>query len=199
MTHDRVMTETADGLLQFALHTGGRAYNDRAFQRLIRFSDCDETEQGRLFNELLVTAIGGLVLSFDDELFPGDVAPLLGKLRAAVRPRFKLVLEGMGIAPPLVKTWLKLYDLRIKEYREELEEFGPHVKRQLAEIAVDEPLRPKQVVTRMMVLATAALFHLRRQKPLPDDPLHGYLKRWLVPYLAQLSKLTKPFLEDPAD
>ena len=188
--------EIVDGLLQFALYTGGQTYNDRKFQRLMKFTELDEIEQGRLFNELLVTAIGGLLLSFDDELFSADAAPFLKQLRSAIKPGFKRALSTMGLSESQVRDWLKLYDLRMKEYRRELDEFVPMVKLQLAEIAADEPLRPKQLVARMLILSTAALSHLRRGQLDTGDPLQPYLKNWLIRYLAQLSKLAQPLLAD---
>lgn len=184
---ETMASEVADGLLRIALHAGFEAFQDGQFRQQFRWAERGEEGQNRLFNELVVTAIGFLYVHLDDELIPADARSFVANIRQQFTSCYREQLTELGIAGRFVKLWIKLLDMRLAEYQNDLAQYGDEFTFNRAELLHDESLLPEPVYTRVMVIATAALSHLRRGKLDPQDALFAYLKRWLIDIAHQLA------------
>ncbi len=185
-----VATDVAEMLLKLAQHQGGKAANDKAFQRLLNYSSIDQTEQDRCFNELVVTAIGYAYYRLDGDVQPRELWEFTEMIRQAFPEAYRSQLSAMDLASQFVDQWLQLLDLRLKEYGTDLEEMGPQLRLDMANDDNDtSSAEVKQLTTRLSLLSTAALQHLRRGNRDEKDPLRKYLRSWLLGFEQVLSPL----------
>lgn len=95
---EAMRTDIVNCLLGLALRHGHQAFCDAAF----RWREIEERKSNRLFNELVVTAIGFVVLRLDDELVPASKVPDIASIREQLPPRYQAQLTAMGLASSLV-------------------------------------------------------------------------------------------------
>lgn len=183
-------TTVAEALLRLSQQQGGKAANDKDFQKILKYSKIDQTEQDRCFNELVVTAIGYTYYRLDDELLPREMWDFAEMIKSAFPATYKQQLMGMGLAEEFTKQWLELMDMRLKEYGKDLEEMGPQLRLDMANDD-DDTSSPevKQLTIRVSLLGTAGLQHLRRGKLDEKDPLRKYLRAWLIDFEKEIGPL----------
>lgn len=162
----------------------GSAYGiflDRDFRRLVSFETQIQTEQDRIFNEVVVTALVLLISVIKDRLL--NIAPsrrdFWETIYATIPDTFADWLAEIGVQESYVGIWRNLVNLRFEEYEEKqswtrhawIEEFLEDRKRN------EEAFHDTMV--RVETLTVSSMLHITRGKAKQDDPLRRYLRTWL--------------------
>lgn len=160
----------------------GSAYSvflDQNFREKVNFAKQNQTEQDRMFNELVVTALLLLISIIKDKLY----------LIEAERQNFwRQVLEqipanlvgwlgNIGVPKKYQDIWHKLIDLRLNEYQER----QSLTRRTWAEEIANHPdeERLNDAMVRVETLTVSSMLHLTRGKAKRDDPLRRRMRTWL--------------------
>jgi hypothetical protein len=115
---DQMAGETAAALVQAAGNAAFQLFNDKQFRHLARFEHLSQTEQDRIFNELVVAAVVliMLVLEAPDLRVAGEFRDYLSNLNKKISKAHINYLRTLGVAAEHLKIWKKLIAMRYKEY-----------------------------------------------------------------------------------
>ena len=115
---DQMAEETAAALVQAAGSSAFQLFKDRQFQRLAGFEHLSQTEQDRIFNELVVAAVVliMLVLEAPDLRVAGDFRKYLSGLNKKISKAHIEYLRSLGVETEHLRIWEKLIAMRYKEY-----------------------------------------------------------------------------------
>lgn len=115
-----VAQATADKLAGAAAHFAYQLFSDAAFRKLAWFDQLEQTEQDRIFNELLVSALLLIVFTFEaPDLDVEEEKREYFKLLAECIPQAHLrALRALGVEQEHLDTWDKLIRMRYEEYQQ---------------------------------------------------------------------------------
>jgi len=110
--------ETATALVQAAGSSAFHLFKDRQFQRLAGFEQLNQTEQDRIFNELVVAAVVLIMLALEapDLRVAGDFRKYLSGLIKKISKAHIAYLRSLGVETEHLRLWEKLIAMRYKEY-----------------------------------------------------------------------------------
>lgn len=179
----------AEYLVTTATERGFSFWQDDTFRKLVDFDALPKTEQDRIFNELVVTALGLLVLHLDwalEKVELTETKEWFLDLQDRALVYYVEWLKETGIPQEYVVTWQQLIDLRLKEYRKDYQTALKESELWEEFRGGDTPLRPHWA--RIETLVIDGLLHVRRGKSPPDDTLRLPFRRWLIPIDAEIAK-----------
>ncbi len=168
----------AGELTQMFLGEAFRRFKDERFRSYLGFHKLDQTEQDRIFNELVVTAMLLLKKGIDG-LVPFIIPerkPHWQLVQEQILVEFYKFLRGLGIPNQFYEIWKKLVALRIKEFdacRLETEFWLRDEKILFCGIG------PSTVQTRINTIAVSSLSHLTRGKAKEGEPVIKYHFEWV--------------------
>src|SRR3989344_2572201 len=144
----------------------GSAYQvflDESFRELADFKRQNEEEQNRIFNELVVTGLGLLLLLIDDKLpnIKDERKNFWKEVRDKVPELFTEWLESLGIAKTYVGIWAKLIDLRMDEY---LKDKGMTRNVWAEELFKENDEEMNDAAVRVETMTVSSLLHITRGK-----------------------------------
>jgi len=115
---EQMAVATARGMTEAAAHRAYGLFSDKGFRRLTLLEALSQTEQDRIFNELLVSGIVlvMLVLEAPDLRVPREFKEHLGRVKEAVPKAHIESLKNLGIEQEHLEVWEKLIALRYAEY-----------------------------------------------------------------------------------
>jgi hypothetical protein len=115
---DQMAGETAAALVQAAGSSAFQLFNDKQFRHLARFEQLNQTEQDRIFNELVVASVVliMLVLEAPDLRVAGEFRDYLSNLNKKIPKAHVDYLKSLGVATKHLRIWEKLIAMRYKEY-----------------------------------------------------------------------------------
>jgi hypothetical protein len=115
---DQMAEETAAVLVQAAGSSAFQLFKDKQFRRLARFEQLSQTEQDRIFNELVVAAVVliMLVLEAPDLRIAAEFRGYLSDLSKKISKAHLDYLKSMGVQTGHLRSWEKLIAMRYKEY-----------------------------------------------------------------------------------
>jgi len=180
---EKMVEYTAHALVEIACHHAFKLFRNRKFRRLVDFDHLEQIEQDRIFNELVVTAILLIMFTFEapDLRVPPEFKEFLFKLRDEVPKAHRQQLKEIGIEKKYLKIWRKLIELRYEEYQKDkqgMREAAMELEAQQAPLTT-KSLEDIHVLLPAQTLAVGALFHIRRGKGEPEDPLFQILLKWV--------------------
>ena len=110
--------ETAAALVQAAGSSGFHLFKDKQFRRLARFDQLAQTEQDRIFNELVAASVVliMLVLEAPDLRVAGEFRGYLSDLNKKIPKAHIDYLRSLGVEAKHLRIWEKLIAMRYKEY-----------------------------------------------------------------------------------
>ncbi|MEK7211119.1 MAG: hypothetical protein AAB731_00630 [Patescibacteria group bacterium] len=151
------------------LKSAHKFFRDQGVRELLNFEKLKQTEQDRIFNELVVTNLLLFVLMLDTvaELTGGYRRDFCRDLSETLFYAYPRELARMGVGEEHVDLWNKLMKMRYDEYREDERRW-----KKRPDPRMQNPWRT--------VLAVGGLDHLRRGKTSPDDPLFPKMIEWLA-------------------
>lgn len=193
MDIDMMATEIAQKMLEIISHSSFTFWKQKEFREMVSFDDISQTEQDRIFNELVVSGVVFLMFILDSYVADQDANErriVMSKVRDKVPEAYIKTLAGYGIEREFRRIWKKLIDLRLKEYLD---------NRRLAQeeaMYADEfkgKEEFKDIWVRIETIAIGCLFHIRRGKGETKDPLWKAIRHWLISLEADLGKLLSQF------
>ncbi len=110
--------ETAAALVQAAGGSAFHLFKDKQFRRLARFDQLEQTEQDRIFNELVAASVVliMLVLEAPDLRVAGEFRGYLSDLNKKIPQAHIDYLRSLGVEAKHLRIWEKLIAMRYKEY-----------------------------------------------------------------------------------
>jgi hypothetical protein len=115
---DHVARETAAALVKAASGSAFKLFQERQFRRLAGFEQLNQTEQDRIFNELVVAFIIliMLVLEAPDLRATAEFRRYLSDLNKKIPKAHIEFLKASGVEKKYLRDWEKLINLRYEEY-----------------------------------------------------------------------------------
>ena len=115
---DQMADATAAGMAQAAAASAFRLFRAKEFRRLARLEELSQTEQDRIFNELVVAhlILIMLLLEAPDLRAEADLRHYLGDLQKRLPKAYVENLRGLGVEAEHLETWYKLISMRYEEY-----------------------------------------------------------------------------------
>ena len=115
---DDMARETAAALVKAASGSAFKLFQDRQFRRLAGFEKLNQTEQDRIFNELVVAFVIliRLVLEAPDLRAEAEFRNYLSDLNKKIPKAHIDYLRASGVENKYLRDWEKLINLRYEEY-----------------------------------------------------------------------------------
>ncbi|OGE74191.1 MAG: hypothetical protein A3I07_01420 [Candidatus Doudnabacteria bacterium RIFCSPLOWO2_02_FULL_42_9] len=140
------------------------------FRSEINFDSLSQTEQDRIFNELVVTALclvyfqTETLINFHEDFF----REYLKEVKNGILTAYKEILKSFGIEEKFLIDWDKLLQLRLDEYRRD---FNEH-RHELPDVEEHNPW--------ILVTAVGGFDHITRGRGQSDDPAYRRIVRGLI-------------------
>jgi hypothetical protein len=115
---DQMAYETARALLQVAGVSAFQFFQDKKFRRSAGFNQLNQTEQDRIFNELVVASIVliMLILEAPDLRVAAELRGYLSAVNESISKAYLDYLKSLGVETEYIQQWEKLIDMRYEEY-----------------------------------------------------------------------------------
>jgi hypothetical protein len=115
---DRMADATAAGLAQAAASAAFHLFKDKRFRKLADFDRLSQTEQDRIFNELVVANLVLIMLVFDapDLQVADEYRDFLAGLNKRLPQAYVQSLRDLGIEAKYLQDWEKFIAMRYEEY-----------------------------------------------------------------------------------
>jgi hypothetical protein len=115
---DQMADATAGALAQAAAGSAFHLFRDEQFRRLAGFEQLDQTEQDRIFNELVVAylVLIMLLLEAPDLRIDGEFRHYLAGLHKRIPKAYVDHLRNLGVETRHLRDWKKLISMRYDEY-----------------------------------------------------------------------------------
>jgi len=115
---DEMAEATAAALAQAAAGSAFHLFKDKPFRKLAGFNRLNQTEQDRIFNELVVANLVLFMFVFEaPDLRVADGARgYLAGVKNRIPQAYVQNLKELGIETKDLKAWEKLIDIRYEEY-----------------------------------------------------------------------------------
>jgi hypothetical protein len=115
---DQMAETTAAGLSQAAASASSQLFKDKRFRKLAGFDRLSQTEQDRIFNELVVANLVLIMLVFDapDLRVADEYRDYLTGVKKRIPKAYVQNLKDLGIEAKYLRDWEKLIDMRYEEY-----------------------------------------------------------------------------------
>ena len=99
-------------------------FRDKKFRQLTKFETFDQTEQDRMFNEIVVSGIAMSILMFETvaELTSGDWRQFYYELKTEMESYYGNWLRELGVEEELASLWKSLIQMRVDQYKRDYEE-----------------------------------------------------------------------------
>ena len=109
---------TATALAQAAASTAFHLFKDKQFRKLAGFNRLIQTEQDRIFNELVVANLVLFMLVFEapDLRVANEYREYLTGVKKRIPQAYVQNLRGLGVETRYLQDWEKLIDMRYEEY-----------------------------------------------------------------------------------
>jgi hypothetical protein len=115
---DQMAETTAAGLSQAAASASFQLFKDKRFGKLAGFDRLSQTEQDRIFNELVVANLVLIMLAFEapDLRVADESRDYLTGVKKRIPKAYVQNLKDLGIETKYLRDWEKLIDMRYEEY-----------------------------------------------------------------------------------
>ncbi len=115
---DQMADATAAALAQAAASAAFHLFKDKPFRKLAGFDRLSQTEQDRIFNELVVAYLVLFMLVFEapDLRVAGEQRGYLAGVNKKIPPAYVKNLKDLGIEAKYLQDWEKLINMRYEEY-----------------------------------------------------------------------------------
>lgn len=115
---DQMADATAAGLSQAAASIAFQLFRDKKFRNLAGFGRLSQTEQDRIFNELVVANLVLVMLMFEapDLRLPDEQRGYLATVKGRIAPAYVKSLKDLGVESQYLPDWEKLIGMRYEEY-----------------------------------------------------------------------------------
>lgn len=118
MTNNEIAGATAEALVQSAAGAAFSTFCEEGFRQLAGIDRLSQTEQDRIFNELVVAylVLVMLVLEAPDLCVADDFRSYLARLRERIPVAYVSHLKDLDVATQYLRDWERLIAMRYREY-----------------------------------------------------------------------------------
>jgi len=115
---DQMADTTASALAKAAASSAFDLFKDRQFRRLADLEQLSQTEEDRIFNELMVAFLVLIMLALEapDLRIPREFRDYCAALNKKIPKAHTDELRQLGVEKKHLKTWKKLINMRYEEY-----------------------------------------------------------------------------------
>jgi len=115
---DQLAEVTADTMVRAATGSAFQLFRDREFRRLAAIEQLSQTEQDRIFNELVVASVVLIMLLLEapDLRMADEFRVYCAELRARIPRAHVNQLGSMGVEGEHLRDWERLITMRYEEY-----------------------------------------------------------------------------------
>lgn len=190
ISEEELIKETSKELVNFVVSSAFKVFKDEEFRKQFNFSEQENIEQDRLFNELSLTSICLLLLLLDtaSDWWQNEKRYFWQKVKSRIAERFQEWLKELGISQKYVSFWGKLIKMRYNEYKRDLPKLYQASGIVDPEFIKSDDERRKVGYVRFMAVSIGAIHHLRKGKANPKDPFFKELRTWLEVLNSQLEE-----------
>jgi len=172
---DHMAEVTASALVKAAAESAFRLFHDKRFRRLARLGRLPQTEQDRIFNELIVGCIVLIMLTLEapDLRIPEEFRDYCALLEKKIPPAHVDQLRQLGVDTEHLLTWEKLIDMRYEEYAKDRHDVrAASMQIASSERRLDmEELSKIQILVPVQAVAIGSHHHICRGKTENRDEL----------------------------
>lgn len=185
-------------LITYATKLAFEFFKDEKQRELLNFEKLSQSEQDRIFNELVMTAILAIVFAFEsrilhDEYLPDSlsVREKLSFLKTTKEQVFNNFLDwhfNLGTKKKFVDLFRKCLEMRYSEYEDDRKRLIRELpKEDIFDDAENNELAHWELCS-IQSLIVGSLFHVKRGKTSPEDPYTRPYKTWLMVLYGNLKK-----------
>lgn len=187
---DEIADHTAAGFVQSAAGSAFRLFRDRQFRRLAGFEKLSQTEQDRIFNELVAAFISlvMLLLEAPDLRRAREFGDYFTKLRKRIPKAHKDFLRESGVEKKYLRDWEQLLNMRYEEYardKHEVRAAAMQIESEGKRLELDD-LAKIQALVPVQAVAIGCHHHICRGKTEAKDDLFKALLKSLSEFYMQL-------------
>jgi hypothetical protein len=187
---DQMAYETARALLQVGNVSAFQLFQDRKFRRSAGFNQLNQTEQDRIFNELVVASIVliMLILEAPDLRVAAELRGYLSALNKRIPEAHLDYLKSLGVEKKYIQQWEKLIDMRYEEYsrdRHDVRAAAMQIESSEKRLDLDD-LSKIQMLVPVQAVAIGCHHHICRSKTEGRDDLFKLTLRSLSGLYIQL-------------
>jgi hypothetical protein len=139
---DHASDATADALVRAAAGSAFELFRDTEFRRLASLEQLSQTEQDRIFNELVVASVVLIMLLLEapDLRMATDFRAYCAELRARIPRAHVRRLRSLGVEGEHLRDWERLITMRYEEYardRHDVRAAAMHIESLEKSLSVD--------------------------------------------------------------
>ena len=172
---DQMADATALALSQAAASAAFHLFKDKGFRKLAGFDRLSQTEQDRVFNELVVANLVLFMLVFEapDLRVANESRDYLAGVKKRIPQAYVQDLKNLGIEAKYLQDWEKLIDMRYEEYaRDRHDVRAAAMKIESKERSLDmDTLSKIQVLVPVQAVAIGCHHHICRGETKGKDDL----------------------------
>ena len=188
---DQMADETASALVRTAASSSFKLFRDKKFRQLAGFGQISQTEEDRIFNELVVASVVliMLVLEAPDLRVAKEFKEYLTDLIKKIPKAHLDYLKESGVkSKKHLREWKKLIDLRYKEYaRDKHDVRAAAMQIESSEKGLDlDDLSKIQMLVPVQAVAIGCHHHICRGETDGQDDLFKLTLRALSKFYVQL-------------
>lgn len=174
---------TAENLVKWAQQEAYKIFLNRKFRQILEFEKLPQTEQDRIFNELVVSSLLIMMLTLEapDINAPEAIKDFLLEIKDEIPKKHLQSLKDLGIENNYRQDWEKLIQMRYREYQEDrlgMREAAMELTSKESPLTT-EKLRDIGLLLPPQVVGMGTLSHIRRGKIEENDPLNKIILRWI--------------------
>ncbi len=193
---EKMAAAVAEKIVEITSQAGFNYWEDKEFRGMVDFESLTQTEQDRMFNELMVSALILAMMKLDEIVGNPDLARerkiVFSLVRDALPNGYLDTLRGFGIERKYIRIWKKLLDMRKKEYFEDLTLAKSET---IAAAEFKDHPEFKEAWARIETIGICTLQHIRRGRTDPKDKLWRSLRFFLLSLEKNLSVLFNSMLK----
>jgi hypothetical protein len=187
---EQTVKATAAGLSQAASASAYELYRDKDFRRMASLERLSQTEQDRIFNELVVAflALVMLLLEAPDLRVSSERRSYLADVSKRISEAHVEHLKTLGVESDHLRDWAKLISMRYEEYaRDKHEVRGAAMKIESAKKSLDlEGLSRIQLLLPVQTVAIGCHHHICRGNTDGQDELFNRILKSLTKFYVDL-------------
>lgn len=174
---------TAENLVKWVQQEAYKIFLNRKFRQILEFEKLPQTEQDRIFNELVVSSLLIMMLTLEapDINAPEAIKDFLLEIKEEIPKKHLQSLKDLGIENNYRQDWEKLIQMRYHEYQENrlgMREAAMELTSKESPLTT-EKLRDIGLLLPPQVVGMGILSHIRRGKIEENDPLNKIILRWV--------------------
>ncbi len=187
---DQMAETTAAGLVKAAAGSAFQLFRDKQFRLLADFEQLSQTEQDRIFNELVVASVVliMLVLEAPDLRVAGEFRGYMADLKERIPKAHVDLLRGLGVEAKHRRDWEKLIAMRYEEYardRHDVRAAAMQLESSNKVLDLDD-LSKIQMLVPVQAVAIGCHHHICRGKTEGRDELFKLTLRSLSRFYAEI-------------